>query len=83
MQVYTAASNSVKFADVELSSLEAAGGVGGAGQLTGTLQVGIVLGNTTLPSALHGTEKVLPTLVTWPDLANRGLTDSSAFRLSL
>lgn len=64
MQVYTAVSNSVRFADVVFSSLELAGGIGGAGQLTGILQVGMGLGRITLPSDLHGTEKVLPTLVT-------------------
>lgn len=68
MQVYTAWSYSVMFVEVEFISFEVTGGAGGAGQLTGTLQVGIGLGKTTLPSGLHFTEKVFPTLVTWPKI---------------
>ena len=66
LQVYTASLYSVRFTDDEFMSLELAEGTGGGGQLAGTLQVGILVGRTTLPSGLQLTENVLPTLVTWP-----------------
>ncbi len=63
-QVYIAESYSDRFAEAESLSLEADGGVGGGGQLVGTLQVGVGDGRVTLPSGLQGTLKVFPRLVT-------------------
>jgi len=51
-------------AEADTLSLELAVGVGGAGQLTGTLQVGAGDGRVTLPSGLQSTLKVFPMLFT-------------------